>query len=113
MPARWNHGQHTLVNLARGTQISTHDLGTLIKQLIQAAEPLKGKFDGEGKKTFDRFKAHADQIATDLHAGLRSVNTGQVGMERAFLTGDQAMADDAQSKMSSANFHAAKFRHGA
>jgi uncharacterized protein YukE len=113
MSGRWDHGQHTLVTLARGTQGSAQELGTLVKQLIAAAEPLAGKFNGAGKAAFDNFKAHADQITADLNAGLGSVNTGQIGMEKAFSTGDQTMADDAQSRMSSANFDAAKFKTGA
>jgi hypothetical protein len=52
---RWDHGEQTLVTLARGTQGSTQDLGTLVKQLIQAAEPLRGKFNGAGKAAFDNF----------------------------------------------------------
>jgi uncharacterized protein YukE len=113
MSGRWDQGQHTLVTLARGTQGSAQELGTLVKQLIAAAEPLAGKFNGAGKAAFDNFKAHADQITADLSAGLGSVNTGQIGMEKAFSTGDQTMADDAQSRMSSANFDAAKFKTGA
>ena len=110
MSGRWDQGDQTLVTLARGTQGSTQELGTLVKQLIQAAEPLVGKFNGSGKAAFDSFKANADQITADLNAGLGSVNTGQRGMQQAFSTGDQTMADEAQSKMSSANFDAAKFK---
>jgi uncharacterized protein YukE len=113
MSGRWDQGQQTLVTLARGTQGSTQELGTLVKQLIEAAQPLAGKFNGAGKAAFDNFKAHADQITADLNTGLGSVNTGQVGMEKAFSMGDQTMADDAQSRMSSANFDAAKFKTGA
>jgi hypothetical protein len=113
MSGRWDQGQQTLVTLAQGTQGSRDELGTLIKQLIQAAEPLVGKFNGAGRAAFDNFKAHADQITADLNAGLGSVNTGQIGMEKAFSTGDQTMADDAQTRMSAANFDAAKFRTGA
>jgi hypothetical protein len=110
MSGRWDQGDQTLVTLARGTQGSAQELGTLVKQLIQAAEPLVGKFNGAGKASFDSFKANADQITADLNAGLGSVNTGQMGMQQAFSTGDQTMADEAQSRMGSANFDAAKFK---
>lgn len=113
MAGRWDYGQDTLVTLARNTSGASDDLGSLVKQLIQAAEPLAGKFNGAGKAAFDSFKARADQISADLNAGLGSVNRGQVGMERAFASGDQTMADEASSAMSSANFDAAKFRTGA
>jgi len=113
MTARWDHGEHTLVNLARSTHGSTQELGTLVKALIQAAEPLAGRFNGAGRAAFDAFKANADRITADLNAGLGSVNTGQIGMEKAFSMGDQTMADEAQSKMGAANFDAARFKTGA
>ncbi|MBO2465255.1 hypothetical protein [Actinomadura violacea] len=109
---RWNYGQETLVTLTKNTGGSTQELATLVKQLIVAAEPLIGKFDGAGKAAFDSFKAHSDQIIADLTTGLHSVNRGQGGMETAFVTGDQQMAADAQRNMSAANFDGAKFRTG-
>ncbi|MDL4772398.1 MULTISPECIES: DUF6507 family protein [Thermomonosporaceae] len=110
---RWDYGQETLVTLAKNTGGSAQELATLVKQLIAAAEPLTGKFDGAGKAAFDSFKAHSDQIIADLTTGLGSVNQGQAGMEKAFVTGDQTMAADAQHNMGAANFDGAKFRTGA
>lgn len=107
---RWDMGHETLTTLTQRTHGSTGELRSLIQQLIRAAEPLVGKFDGSGKAAFDSFKAHADQISADLGRGLGSVNTGQAGMNKAFLTGDTTMADDTRSLMSSANFDAARFR---
>jgi uncharacterized protein YukE len=109
---RWDYGQETLVTLAKNTGGSTQELATLVKQLIAAAEPLVGKFDGAGKAAFDSFKARSDQITADLTTGLSSVNTGQVGMDKAFVAGDQTMMSDAQRNMASANFDGAKFRTG-
>lgn len=109
---RWDHGQDTLVTLARNTGTSGDELAGLVKALIQAAEPLSGKFDGAGKAAFDSFKARSDQITADLKAGLSSVNVGQVGMDKAFAAGDQSMADEANQSMGAANFDAAKFRTG-
>jgi uncharacterized protein YukE len=103
-------GQETLGVLTQRTSGSTDELRVLIGQLIQAAEPLSGRFDGAGKAAFDAFKANSDQITADLGQGLGSVNTGQAGMNRAFLTGDTTMADDTRSLMSAANFDAARFR---
>ncbi|MFC4913021.1 hypothetical protein [Actinomadura gamaensis] len=110
---RWNYGQETLITLAKGTEGSTQELATLVRQLIVAAEPLVGKFDGAGKAAFDSFKARSDEIIADLTTGLHSVNRGQVGMETAFVTGDQQMAADAHRSMGAADFDGAKFRTGA
>ncbi|SKA10377.1 hypothetical protein SAMN02745673_02466 [Marinactinospora thermotolerans DSM 45154] len=108
--SRWDYGDQTLTTLARNTSGSSDELGSLINQLIQAAEPLAGKFNGAGKAAFDSFKARSEQITADLNAGLGSINEGQRGMESAFSTGNQTMADEAQRNMSAANFDAAKFR---
>ncbi|CAM4383536.1 hypothetical protein [Nocardiopsis rhodophaea] len=108
--SRWDFGDQTLTTLARSTSGSTDELSNLINQLIQAAEPLSGKFNGAGKAAFDSFKARADQITADLNTGLGRVNEGQYGMQSAFSTGSQTMADDANRNMSAANFDAAKFR---
>jgi hypothetical protein len=108
--SRWDMSRETLPVLMQRTQGSTDELRGLIQQLIQAAEPLSGRFDGAGKQAFDAFKANSDQITADLGRGLGSVNTGQAGMNKAFVTGDTTMSDDARSLMSAANFDAARFR---
>ncbi|MFD0686800.1 hypothetical protein [Actinomadura fibrosa] len=107
---RWDQGQETLITLAKNTGNRGEELAALVKALIAAAEPLSGKFNGAGKAAFDNFKAHSDQIIADLKGGLDRVNTGQVGMEKAFSTGDTEMADEAGRMMSAANFDGAKFR---
>jgi hypothetical protein len=96
----------TLISKSRG---SSDDLGTLIRLLIQAAQPLEGKFNGAGKVKFDTFKAHADQITADLNGSLSAILGGQTGMESAFSSGDQEQGDNAQHQMSAANFDAARF----
>lgn len=110
MAGRWDVGQTTLPTLMQRTQGSVDELRTLIQQLIVAAEPLSGKFDGAGKAAFDAFKANSDQITADLGRGLGSVHTGQAGMSRSFTTGDTTMAEDTRSTMGAANFDAARFR---
>ncbi|OLT28585.1 hypothetical protein BJF83_15010 [Nocardiopsis sp. CNR-923] len=107
---RWDQGDTTLVTLGQNTAGSGDELSTLIGQLVQAAEPLYGKFDGPGKAAFDSFKNRADAIAADLRAGLGSIQEGQAGMQAAFQTGTQTMTDDANQNMAAANFDAAKFR---
>lgn len=108
--SRWDVGDQTLTTLANRTSTSGDELSGLIQQLISAAEPLAGKFNGAGKAAFDSFKARSEQITADLNAGLGSINEGQRGMDSAFRTGSQTMADDASRNMSTANFDAAKFK---
>jgi uncharacterized protein YukE len=110
MAGRWDMDANTLPTLMQRTQGSVDELRTLIQQLIAAAEPLSGRFDGSGKAAFDSFKANSDQITADLGRGLGSVNSGQSGMQRSFSTGDTTMADDTRSLMGAANFDAAMFR---
>jgi hypothetical protein len=107
---RFDMGGETLPALIRRTQGSRQDLGALIRQLIAAAEPLEGKFNGAGKAAFDRFKARADEITADLNSAVSSILGGQQGMSTAFREGDQAMADTARSTEGAAGFEAATFR---
>lgn len=110
MAGRWDMGTTTLPTLIQRTGGSVDELRSLIQQLVAAAEPLSGRFNGQGKAAFDAFKANADQISSDLGQGLGSVHTGQSGMSRAFATGDTAMAEETRSAMGAANFDAARFR---
>jgi hypothetical protein len=108
--ARWDMGSNVLTQLTRNTSSSGEELSGLVKQLVRAAEPLTNRFNGAGKAAFDRFKANADQISADLGRGLGSINRGQAGMNKAFLTGDSTMGEEASRNMSAANFEAARFR---
>ncbi|MDT3396799.1 hypothetical protein RKE29_09115 [Streptomyces sp. B1866] len=96
----------TLMSQSRG---SSEDLGVLIRQLVQAAQPLEGKFNGAGKAAFDAFKARSDEIAASLNSALAAILGGQSGMESAFGSGDQEQGDNARSQMAAANFDAARF----
>ncbi|ANP49544.1 uncharacterized protein YukE [Streptomyces griseochromogenes] len=107
---KFDMGSTTLATLRKSTGGSSDDLGTLIQQLIAAAQPLEGKFNGEGKVMFDSFKRRADEITAELNGSLRSILGGQSGMDTAFTTGDQEQADNAHQTMSAANFDAARFR---
>jgi hypothetical protein len=106
---RWDMGTDTLGTLAKKTGTLTTDLGGLVKQLANAAQPLEGKLSGEGKEAFSAFKARVDGIATDLNAGLAAIAKGQQGMDAAVRTGQSEMASAAKKKESAANFDAAKF----
>ncbi|MFZ3566787.1 MULTISPECIES: hypothetical protein [unclassified Streptomyces] len=106
---KFDMGSTTLSTLAKSTSGSSDDLGALIQQLIAAAQPLEGKFNGEGKAMFDAFKANADDITAALNGSLSSILGGQSGMDTAFGTGDQEQSDNAQQNMGAANFDAARF----
>jgi uncharacterized protein YukE len=103
-------GDTTLASLSQRTAGAGEDLGSLVKQLIAAAEPLEGRFNGAGKVAFDNFKAHADQISADLDQSLAAILTGQRGMDRSFGHGDVTMAEDANHAAGAAPFDAARFR---
>ena len=78
---KFDMGKTTLTTLAQQTSGSSDDLGVLIRQLLAAAEPLEGKFNGSGKAAFDPFKAHADEITGELNGAAgdpgRPVRHGQ------------------------------------
>jgi uncharacterized protein YukE len=109
---KFDMGAQTLGTLAKRTQGASDDLGGLIRQLVAAAEPLEGKFNGAGRAAFDSFKAHTDQITADLNSSLAQIVGGQSGMDRSFGTGDVEMADNAGSAQGSANFDSARFSAG-
>ncbi|MER6910708.1 hypothetical protein ABT354_03400 [Streptomyces sp. NPDC000594] len=106
---KFDMGTQTLSTLISKSQSSSGDLGTLIQQLIQAAQPLEGKFNGAGKAAFDSFKSRSDEITAALNGALSAILGGQSGMETAFGTGVQEQSDNAQTQMSAANFDAARF----
>ncbi|AJE83321.1 hypothetical protein [Streptomyces physcomitrii] len=106
---KFDMGSQVLTDLSSKSQTSSDDLGTLIRQLVAAAAPLEGKFNGAGKVQFDNFKRHSDEIAASLNGALHSILGGQGGMETAFSSGDQEQDDNARTQMSAANFDAARF----
>jgi uncharacterized protein YukE len=107
--AKFDMGSQTLTTLTKQTRGASDDLGSLIRQLIAAAEPLEGKFNGAGRAAFDNFKVHADEITSELNTSLAAILGGQSGMDTSFQTGDQGMADNATQSQGSANFDAARF----
>ncbi|CAM5539601.1 hypothetical protein GCM10010329_28140 [Streptomyces spiroverticillatus] len=106
---KFDMGSTVLSGLTTQSQASSRDLGSLIQQLIAAAEPLEGRFNGAGKAAFDRFKANSDEITAALNSALSSILGGQAGMDGAFTAGEGEHADNASSNMAAANFDAARF----
>lgn len=102
-------GSDVLSTLTKKTSTSNEDLGALVRELADAAEPLQGKFNGAGRAAFDTFKGETDRIAVELNAALGAVLTGIAGMDRAFLEGDQQMADETRATEASTAFDAARF----
>ncbi|MCL1923933.1 MAG: hypothetical protein FWG15_08820 [Propionibacteriaceae bacterium] len=83
--------------------------GVLVRQLGVAAEPLEGRFNGQGRVAFDQFKARTDEIASSLSAALNAVLGGVQGQDRAFSQGDTQTADMSRQLQSSIDFDAARF----
>lgn len=106
---KFDMGSQTLTTLTQKTGGSNEDLGSLVRQLVQAVAPLEGKFNGSGRARFDEFKQRADFVASDINRALGSILEGQGGMNVAFQTGDQESADNAQQTQGAANFDAANF----
>jgi uncharacterized protein YukE len=102
-------GADTLGQLGKKTSTSTDELGALVRQLAAAGEPLEGKFNGAGRAAFDRFKANADGIATELNSALAAVLGGVTGMDRSFQQGDQELADQTRQTEAGQSFDAARF----
>lgn len=106
---KFDMGASTLSTLNQQTAGSNDELGSLVRQLVEAAAPLQGKFNGSGRAAFDSFKARADEISNDLNRSLSMIATGQTEMNTATQTGDQESADNANRSQGSANFDAARF----
>ena len=106
---KFDMGAQTLSQLSKQTSASSQDLGALVRQLGEAAEPLQGRFHGQGRVAFDRFKARTDEIAVSLNMALSAVLGGIQGQEHAFGHGDAQMADASSQVQASIDFDAAKF----
>lgn len=102
-------GADVLTQLTKRTSTSTDDLGALVKQLYQAAEPLEGRFNGAGRAAFDRFKTETDSISVELNTALNAVLAGIAGQDLAFQQGDQDIADQNSSNQAGAGFDSARF----
>jgi hypothetical protein len=102
-------GADTLSVLGKTTSGSSDELAVLVRQLLEAAEPLEGRFQGAGRAAFDRFKARTDAISGELKAALDGVLVGIGGMNRSFLEGESAMVDQTQSMEAGSAFDAARF----
>jgi len=106
---KFQMGAETLTTLTRATSTSTEDLGTLVRQLSEAAEPLEGRFRGAARSVFDNFKLRTDEIAIELNGALGAVLAGISGMDKAFQEGEATQADQLSAAESGSAFEAARF----
>jgi len=106
---KFDMGAQTLSQLSSRTTVASQDLGVLVHHLAEAAEPLQGRFNGQGRAAFDQFKARTDEIAVSLDQALAAVLAGVRGQDRAFGDGDALMADTSRQVQASIDFDAAKF----
>lgn len=106
---KFDMGGQTLTLLRQQTSSSSQDLGSLLRALVVAAEPLEGRFNGAGRVSFDAFKASADAVTAELDSALSAVLHGQSGLDRSFQQGDEQMADETRSVQGAANFDATQF----
>ncbi|MEO5534196.1 MAG: hypothetical protein ABIR17_03595 [Pseudolysinimonas sp.] len=102
-------GADVLSTLTKKTSSAGDDLGATVRQLAEAGAPLEGKFNGSGRAAFDSFKAHTDQIATELSQSLRAVLAGVSSMDRSFGEGDQEIADQTRQAQAGVSFDAGRF----
>ncbi|ARD42842.1 WXG100 family type VII secretion target [Actinomyces gaoshouyii] len=106
---KFDMAESALAELARKTSTSHDDLGSLVKKLVAAAEPLEGRFNGAARAAFDSFKGRTDQVANDLNGALASVLGGIKGMDSAFTRGVADMVESTRRAESGANFDGASF----
>jgi len=106
---KFDMGSQTLSQLTQQTSGASQELGAQVRLLAAAAEPLEGKFNGQGRVAFDQFKARVDEIAVSLDAALTAVLGGIRGQDQAFGQGDLQMADASRATQGSIDFDAAKF----
>jgi uncharacterized protein YukE len=107
---RWDMSQGAFDQAAKGTAGRTQDLGGLVKQLVDAAAPLEGKFSGEGKKQFDAFKQNVDGVAADLNAGMAHLAVGQSEVGSAMNTAQDEQVSAAKQNMGAAEGQSAAAR---
>lgn len=93
--------------LGKKTATESDDLGQLVRNLMAAAEPLEGSFNGPAKAAFNRFKLRTDDIATSLNNALVTITGSIAGQNVAFVTAAEEGADAHTSAEGGASFEAA------
>ncbi|WOF22705.1 hypothetical protein N8K70_15115 [Microbacterium betulae] len=96
----------TLVRLGQRSETESDDLGALVRQLVDAAEPLTGTFNGPAKARFNNFKVRTDDIATALNNALVGIVGSISGQNRAFVTAAEDGASAHENAEGSSDFSA-------
>lgn len=109
MGEKFDMSDDALRHLGKKTEHSGDELTMLVRRLGEAAAPLEGRFNGQARAAFDKFKTRTDQVAFELNNALAGVLGGVVGMERAFAEGDDQGAADFSGMQANAAFDAARF----
>lgn len=93
--------------LGKKTASESDDLGQQVRNLIAAAEPLEGTFNGTAKAAFNTFKQRTDDIAASLNNALVGITGSIAGQNQAFVTAADEGADAHTSAEGAASFEAA------
>lgn len=93
--------------LGKKTATESDDLGQLVRDLMAAAEPLEGSFNGPAKAAFNRFKLRTDDIATTLNNSLVALTGSIAGQNTTFVNVAEEGADLHTSSEGAASFDAA------
>lgn len=96
--------EQTLVRLGQRTQTESEDLATLVRQLVEAAAPLEGVFNGVARARFNEFKAQTDQISASLNNALSGIVGSISGQSAAFVMAAEEGAGAHAAAMGSADF---------
>jgi len=90
--------------LGRKTSAESDDLAQLVRNLVEAAEPLEGTFNGTAKAAFNSFKARTDEVAATLSNALVGITESIAGQNLAFVTAADEGADAHASAEGAADF---------
>ena len=99
----------TLVRLGQRSQTESEDLGSHVRSLVDAAEPLTGTFNGPAKASFNNFKMRTDSIANALNSALAGLVGSIDGQNRAFVTGAEEGAATHESAEGRSDFSGETF----
>lgn len=106
---KFQMGAEVLNQLTKKTSTAGEDLGQLVRELAQAAEPLENRFNGSGRAAFDRFKANSESISVELNQALAGVLQGISGMDVTFVQGDDEMTSETTQTEGSVSYESARF----
>lgn len=97
-------GADTLSVLGQRTATESDDLGQLVRNLKDAAEPLEGTFNGTAKSAFNSFKSRTDEIAVTLNNALAGITESIDGQNRSFVNAANEGSEAHRSAENAADF---------